>query len=366
MVGGALALLGLTGAPAPVAEACGGFFSRASLEAGRRPSLAYEQSLIVFDEAKQREHFVREVAFRRTSEPFGFVVPTPSRPEVAKVAASPFGRLRSAFAFEEPGEGLGFGGGIGRLGGGGAPGRGVTVLDVKRVGSFTAFVLAADDEAALGTWLGENGFVTSKEAEPWLRHYVTRRFFFVAMRYEPPAGGAPATSEPRRAPDPLADTPATPPPSASTTSETIRISFDTPLPYYPYFEPDRPAGTDGGDGRLLEVWLVTRGLHAPVAARRTADGATTWGRPMAEGRRYAPATRTTLEDALDAEKGLLGAGDLTVQRFMDQKTSRQGWGDVVFVPRSPTTGDAAHRARLRRLVSTLDPTLPPAPVGGAK
>lgn len=347
-----------------LAEACGGFFSRANLEATRRPSLAYEQTLIVFDEAKQREHFVREVAFRRTSEPFGFVVPTPSRPEVAKVASSPFGRLRAAFAFEEPGEGLGFGGGIGRLGGGGAS-RGVTVLDVKRVGSFTAFVLAADDEAALGRWLDENGFVTSKEAEPWLRHYVARRFFFVAMRYEPPAGAAAGpTSEPERAVDPLADPPASPP--GSTTSETIRISFDTPLPYYPYFEPDRPAGTDGGDGRLLEVWLVTKGLHAPVAARRTGEGAITWSRPMAEGRRYAPATRSTLEDALDAEKGLLGAGELTVQRFMDQKTSRAGWGDVVFVPRAPVTGDAARRARLRRFVSTLDPSLPPVPPGSEK
>ena len=339
-MGCALALVAIAGTTSSVAEACGGFFSRASLEASRRPSLAYEQALIVWDEAKQREHFVREIAFRRTGEPFGFVVPTPSRPDVAKVAASPFGRLRAAFAFEEPGEGLGFGDGIGRLGGGG-PGRGVTVLDVKRVGSFTAFVLAADDEGALGRWLGENGFVTSKEAEPWLRHYVARRFFFVAMRHEPPKQAAAAGGP------------------ASTTSETIRISFDTPLPYYPYMEPDRPAGTDGGEGRLLEVWLATKGLHAPVAARRSADGSTTWSRPLAEGRRYAPANRSTVEDALDAEKGLLFGGDVVVQRFMDQKTSRQGWGDVVFVPRTSSPADAARRARLRRFVSTLDPSLAP-------
>jgi hypothetical protein len=80
-------------------NACGGFFTRRVLESERRPSLAYEQTLIIFDAEKRREHFVREVVFRTSREPFGFVVPTPSKPEVAKVAPSPFAKLRESFPF---------------------------------------------------------------------------------------------------------------------------------------------------------------------------------------------------------------------------------------------------------------------------
>src|SRR5262245_1813871 len=85
--------------PSP-ADACGGFFSRAAIEGQRRPSLAYEQTLIVFDAEKRREHFVREVVFERAREPFGFVVPAPARPEVATVEKSPFADLRASYPFE--------------------------------------------------------------------------------------------------------------------------------------------------------------------------------------------------------------------------------------------------------------------------
>lgn len=49
-------VLGVVLSPSDV-EACGGFFSR-TLEAGRKPSLAYEQVLIVHDPSKDKEHFV--------------------------------------------------------------------------------------------------------------------------------------------------------------------------------------------------------------------------------------------------------------------------------------------------------------------
>ena len=118
---GALSL-GVT-TPISDASACGGFFSpRPNPE--RRPSLAYEQALIVHDAVKGREHFIREIVFRAGDETFGFVVPTPTLPEVAKVDKSPFATLRETFPFEVPppggggkGEGIGLGsiGTLGRL-----------------------------------------------------------------------------------------------------------------------------------------------------------------------------------------------------------------------------------------------------------
>lgn len=160
---------------APRVDACGGFFSHKEVEDKRRPSLAHEQTLIVFDAERRREHFVREVVFRAANEAFGFVVPTPSRPEVAAVEKSPFADLRAAFPFSpEKGRGLQE---PGAAGGSRAPaGRGVAVLEVAKVGSFTAFVLAADDAKALASWLAKNGFASTPQTDSWLAHYMKVKF----------------------------------------------------------------------------------------------------------------------------------------------------------------------------------------------
>jgi hypothetical protein len=65
-----------------VARACGGFFTPRVVESNRRPSLAYEQTLIVYDDNARREHFVREVVFRALATCCSFPArrssPTPS------------------------------------------------------------------------------------------------------------------------------------------------------------------------------------------------------------------------------------------------------------------------------------------------
>ena len=221
---GGLCVVALAATPCHDSVACGAFFT-ASLNAPIRPSLAYEQVLLVHDDKLGREHFIREVTFDRANESFGFVVPTPTRPEVASVAASPFATLRSKFPFVDPlaqplrggGGGTGDGFGVGH-------GRGVTVLEEARIGSFNAFVLAADDPTALAGWLAQHKLTTTHEAEPWLAHYVKMKFFYVAMKYDPTLADFGADA--RR----------------KLQMETARISFDTPIPFYPYFEPDPKPG----------------------------------------------------------------------------------------------------------------------------
>jgi hypothetical protein len=68
-------------------------------------------------------------------------VPTPTLPEVAAVEKNPFTRLRERFPFASGGHGIGKG--YGSAGFGGTGGGTVEVLSVEKVGSFTAFVLAA-------------------------------------------------------------------------------------------------------------------------------------------------------------------------------------------------------------------------------
>ncbi|MEZ4221314.1 MAG: DUF2330 domain-containing protein [Polyangiaceae bacterium] len=321
------------------AAACGGFFLRPALEGERRPSLSYEQTLILFDEGKHREHFIRDVTFNAAGETFGFVVPTPSRPQVDKVKKSPFAALRRSFPFRRrpmP-SGAGFGSGKGR--GIGLGGGGVTVLEQKKVGSFTAFVLAATDEKALSAWLAKNKLVSTPEADTWLAHYVKMKFFYVALRYDGDKKGA-------AAPDIRA--------------ETMRISFDAPVPYYPYFEPSQPKGVSQSDSRMLELWVASAHAAVPVAAKREGERVT-WVKPMAEGDQHLNA-RESLALALGDEKKWLPEGDLRVQTFIDQKRSREGYGDVLFVARDKRELDAATLDQLKALLPILDPSL----VGGGE
>lgn len=312
-----------------LARACGGFFSGKRSGAARRPSLAYEQAVIVHDATTNREHFIREVAFRRADERFGFVVPTPTRPEVAKVDKGLMRIFHLEFEFDPPLP-RNVGSGYGRGSGAGFGGRGVTVLERTKVGSFTAFVLAADDSAALGKWLKQHGLVTTPETDAWLAHYVALKFYYVAMRYDPPKGGkVRPTIE----------------------SETMRISFDTPVPYYPYLEPAAPAG----DERLLDLWVVGGKKVVPVAMREQ-DGKRSWIRPLRAGQVHADA-REKLATFGEDFTALLPEGELVVQTFQDQKRSRAGIGDILFVPAETTEISAEDRAALQPMLAVLDPEL---------
>ena len=334
LVAAGVASLTLTVASS-AALACGGFFPPMQ-EGTRRPSLAYEQTLIVFDAEQGKQHFIREITFRGTPSTFGFVVPAPTRPTVAAVKTSPFADLRESFPFERPkptrGRGL-LGLGAGGSGVGGSSG--VTVLEKRQVGSFTAFVLAASDRDALSKWLRDNGFTSTRQTDAWLAKYVPLGFYYVAMRYRPRAGGAS---------------------SDAVHAETMRISFDTPVPYYPYQEPASKAPQDDAEPRLAELWLISQRTFVPVASRER-GGKSRWVRPFRAGHSYKAADRGALASALAEARSLLPKGRLQVQRFMDQKLRRPGFGDVVFVPydKQPFTDETTAQVR-RMLPPATDPT----------
>jgi hypothetical protein len=212
----------------------------------------------------------------------------------------------------------------------------VTVISQERIGSFTAFVLAATDAGALKKWLDDNELATTPSSEAWLKHYVDIGFHFVAFRYETDAKGGGGRSK----------------------TETVRISFATPRPFYPYLEPLH-AEPPPSAPRVLAVWLVSPERGVPVAAVKDGEGdAIRWKRPWKEARLHAPTTTASLAASLGPSLGALvpaGApGRLVVQTFLDQKQSRRGWGDVVVVPASPEAIDAAKMKRMRKLMTSLD------------
>jgi hypothetical protein len=331
--------------PAPTASACGMFYAdTTTLAPESRPSLAREKVLIVHDEARGREHFIREVAFRRADQTFGFVVPTPTLPEVAAVAETPFTQLRELFPFEpkpppvvETKSGYGRGAGAG-FGGGSDE---VKVITTEQVGSFTAYTLSATDAGALAKWLADNKLSRTPNADVWLEYYVRMGFYYVAMRYTPPAD-----VRSRKHVGPVA-------------AETIRISFDTPIAYYPYFEPEPEY--DRKSARLLEVWYVGSAAVVPVAqfVDPAQPAAAQWVRPLRAGEQASRA-RSLLAAALpDQLERLLPAGELTVQTFQDQKHRRTGFHDILFAFAEARELVPAQQTALEPLLAALDANLVP-------
>ena len=323
----------------PGAAACGMMFHVRAISAEQRPSLAREKVLIIHDAARGQQHFIREVAFRRADQPFGFVVPTPTRPEVAKVDRNPFTRLRARFPFATPkSPAPGFGSSFGSRGLRTNSG-GVEVLAVDEVGSFTAFTLAATDAGALATWLADNQLSSTPATDLWLAHYVRMGFYYVAMRYDPPANARVGVNAP-------------------IVAETVRISFASPVAYYPYFEPapEHPEQSE----RLLELWYVGTEAVVPVARHADPDQPESpprWVRPLASGKDRGDA-RGELEAAMyDDLEPLLPKGELLVQTFQDQKLRRSGYQDILFAFAAARPWTAEQQTALAPLLGVLDPGL---------
>src|SRR5262249_16123175 len=58
--------------------------------AGEEVKPAEEEALIVWDSVHHVEHFIRRAGFRTSAQSFGFLVPTPSKPELTEIDAGIF------------------------------------------------------------------------------------------------------------------------------------------------------------------------------------------------------------------------------------------------------------------------------------
>lgn len=381
------------------ADACGGvaYSWRAVVLKAKEPSvpaLAQERVLIVHDAHKGREHFIRETVFSASSNPFGFIVPVPSRPELApvtdgaalfdelersrkgndrrsferdRIASREIARMIRAEGYaeyvrdqtnnREGGTGTRAKSDEGSMGSGARrKADDVVVLEKQRVGSFTAFVLEARDASAFSDWLIDNDLETRKTLERWVDGYIQLGFYFVALRYEP---GRHAKN-------------------GALVTETLRISFDTPVPYYPYREPDHePTETLGP--RTLDVWVLSHDARVPIALHTSRDAvsdarnggnwerawrasvvpSSTWG-PLVEERltfdSNAPALDTLGSTSL---RSLLPNGRVVLQMYQDQRSDRSGWGDVLLVPESPLAQPIEATAEQADLARKIAPLLDP-------
>ncbi len=274
------------------------------------PLIEGEEALIVWDPTTQMEHFVRRANFGGARGPFGFIVPTPSQPQLHEADDRVFSLLADLYtAPVAPSARRSRS--AGGLAGSDAVSNSVQVVATARVAGLDATVLRATDARALASWLGNNGFDSRPALANWLRPYTTGTWHVTAFRYVGATG--------------IADFGA----------RAVRLSFRTDRPFYPYAEPDdqRPSRGARRAARPFRVSVIT--------AHRVAG--TVAGRPWQA--RVAFAERRSLRAVLTSVIPESTADALWMTTF-DESNSVRGAGDLWFARASAQTNVAPSVARV--------------------
>ena len=243
---------------------------------GRFVRTAAEEAIIVWDEGAKREHFIRRASFDTDAKDFGFLVPTPGKPELAESDDGAFDYVAAITGAQA-----------------GAPDA-VTVLEQARVAGLDAAVLEASDTAALRVWLTQHGYPASPALMEWVAPYVAAKWTITAFKIAAGAG--------------------------KVSSAALRLSFQTERPFYPYREPATPDGKP----RLLRVYFIADGrMTGTVGASEPWAGKAVWSNPIDTGQ------LATLLKAARLPR-MAGGGARWVTEFEDRTSPRPGAEDVYF------------------------------------
>jgi Uncharacterized protein conserved in bacteria (DUF2330) len=209
--------------------------------AGEFVAVSEESALIIWEPATKTQHFIRRASFRGEAKDFGFLVPTPSVPKLAAVDESVFGHLQRKTSRQIVYETrkridwtplllfplLMRSKSAPDVTAARAP---VEVLSTQKVGGYEAAILDATDAEVLNQWLADHGYDTSPDLTEWLEAYIAQRWIISAFKIDKAQ-------------------------SFDARTETVRMSFTTERPYFPYREPaSQRTGTS--DSRRLSIWFV--------------------------------------------------------------------------------------------------------------
>jgi hypothetical protein len=273
-----------------------------------QPVLNSDQTVIIlWDQASQTQHFIRQASFMGESEDFGFLIPTPSVPELDESGDEAFDYLREITAPE-----IRFARG-GGLGCGSAPAPdvqladSVEVIEEKRVAGFDAVVLRTDSANDLVDWLKQHGYQFSPHVQAWAEPYVSAGWNITTLKI---------------ARDPDATD------SLRTGAAALRLSFKTEQPLFPYREPatEQSAQLLAAHGRLLRIDLLSDARYEGFLTEYDArSGKTAWAGPLdAEQRSQVLQSLKLPEDT--------APGEFFLTEFEDKWPYRMAPADITFVP----------------------------------
>jgi hypothetical protein len=196
--------------------------------------------IMVWDAEKKTQHFIRQASFKSDAADVGFLVPTPSRPQLEESGDAAFATLRKITTPIMQSKGM-----VVPLGCSAAAPRcksSVVVVEEKRVAGFDATVLTAANGTDLANWLRDHGYSYSPQVAEWAHPYVAGGWMMVALKVAKPQDG--------RAQPNLA-------------AAALRLSFKTERPLFPYREPESAVAAKrlGTANRLLRIYFIGEGQY---------------------------------------------------------------------------------------------------------
>jgi hypothetical protein len=185
-----------------------GPFSSACACIGFEAKMASQENLIVWDQEKGIEHFIRRATFGARGERLGFVAPTPSIPELGEIDNQLFNiatdiATRNFYSEEN----------LAALGDipirTGAP----EIVQTSKIAGYKAVTLRASNKKEIEQWIKENKLESFSGLSDWFDFYIEKNWYLTFFLVE---------KDPR---------------SESFGTGTVRMSFKTVKPFNPYYVP---------------------------------------------------------------------------------------------------------------------------------
>jgi len=259
-------------------------------EDGKAVATVSESAIIVWDEKSHTERFLRIASFDTEAKDLGFLVPTPTQPNLEAAKTDAFDYLRGDVAKRHVSIGCSKRDSTAA----GSAEADSPVISESHVGGFDISVLSLARPKSVEKWLSAHKFPVSAATAEWLTPYAAKNWVITAFQVDASHGAA--------------------------NLKPVMMTFATDRPFYPYREPKQRSE---GLGRSLEVFFL-------------ADGAYSGSMNGEEWVATESASDNLAKDEVAEVQGALPGVDLAdthwLTGFMDTSNPRVGTGDVYFTP----------------------------------
>ncbi len=262
----------------------------------------HQSVIMLWDKERQTQHFVRKANFKTDARDIGFIVPSPSRPQLEESGDAAFETLIDITAPTRPRSvGIPFGCSAAPKSAYGN----VTVIERKRVAGYDATVLTARSGEDLNQWLKDNGYPYSDALAAWAKPYLGGDWHFTALKL--------IKGEERTFDQDMG-------------ASSLRISFKTDKPLFPYREPDSQAASKAlnNNYRILRIYFIAETQHEGRINGKAWSGDTRWSGDITKHRK-------TLLRQLGLPQNS-GPKQWWLTEFEDRWPYEQAAGDVYFSP----------------------------------
>jgi hypothetical protein len=243
--------------------------------AGRsgKPVVNADQTVIILWDAGQKmEHFIRKASFKSEGDDFGFLIPTPTEPELAESGNKAFPYLLKLTEPETKtvSRPRGINCACSKSKSGGmtkAEKERVKVRLEKEVAGFHAVVLETRSATALVKWLKDRGYAFSPEVRAWAKPYIESGWMITAFKVAKDQSGKG---------------------SKEVAASALRMSFKTDRPLFPYREPDpkSAAETLNAHRRLLRIYFLADARYEGQLTKKVSwTGQVAWANELTAGNR---------------------------------------------------------------------------------